>query len=84
MDLGPLVCVVLQMRHQLLDPVLPAHGDPRLDGVADGVGGLDLGGGHQGDLGDVPSGPLGGFLHGFPHRCHVGGNALIALGFWHH
>ena len=83
MDPGPCVGVVLQVGHQLLHPVLSTDGDARLNGVADGLGGLDLGGCHQGDLLRVPARLEGGLTHVLPDRCHVGGNGLIALGLCH-
>ena len=36
-DSGPFIGVVLQVGHQLLDPVFSTDGDPRLDGVANGI-----------------------------------------------
>ena len=48
-DFRPGVGVVRQMGGELL-PVLAAHGDARGDGGANGVAGLHLGGGAEGDL----------------------------------
>ena len=58
-DLGPPVGVRRQVGGELLYPVLAAHGDSGGDGLPDGVVGLHLGGGAQGDLIRVPAGGLG-------------------------
>ena len=69
MDLRPGVGVGLQMCGKLLHPVFPAQADAGGDGGADGLIGLNLGGGAQGDLtGIAPCGAGGSgdfFLHGF-------------------
>ena len=82
-DLSPLIGVVLQVGHQLLHAVLAADGDARPDGVANGVGSLHFGGGHQGDVLGVPSGCFGGLTHVLPHGRDVRGDGFIALCLWH-
>ena len=82
-DLSPLIGVVLQVGHQLLHAVLAADGDARPDGVANGVGSLHFGGGHQGDVLGVPSGRFGGLTHVLPHGRDVRGDGFIALCLWH-
>ena len=82
-DPGPLVGIVLQVGGEFLDPVLPADGDAGPDGVADGVRGLHLGGGHQGDVLRVPASGQGGLAHVLPHSGHVGGDGLVTLCLCH-
>ena len=65
----PVIGVVRQVGGHLLHPVLAADGDACGDGLADGVRGLHLGGGHQGDLGRVAAGLPGG-----------GGNVCVDFG----
>ena len=67
-DLRPGVGVGVQMGGHLLDPVFPADGDPGGNGGPDGLVALDLGGGHQRDLGGVP-----------PHLPGGGGDILLHL-----
>ena len=75
-DPGPVVGVVVQMGGELLDPVLPADGDPGGDGRPDGLRGLDLGGGLQSDVRRVPAGLPGRLGDALPHhadslfQCH--------------
>ena len=67
-ELGPLIGVVSQVGGHLLHPVLSAHLHAGGDGLPDGLGGLDLGGSHQGDLTQVP-----------PYFSGRGGNVLLYL-----
>ena len=79
MDPGPIVGVVGQMGGELLDPVLPADGDPGGDGRPDGVRALDLGGGHQGDGHVVGAdAPAGGAGQVYQH--HLRGGDIIGIG----
>ncbi len=65
-DLRPGVGAGLQMGGELLHPVFPAQADAAGNGGADGLVGLNLGGGAQGDFSRVPARRPGG-----------GGNSLL-------
>ena len=59
------------MGGELLHPVFAAHGDARGDGGADGVAGLHLGGGAEGDLAGVPARLPGGSLNAGANGLNV-------------